>query len=201
MNRREFVGSLTGGAALLVMSGGAMLTLEGCNVWTDIKTWVPIGISAFESIVSLVTPLAAPGIDAIAQLVEAGFASLAGAVDDYINAPASQKTTFAEKVKLILTDIGNNIQGFLSAIGESNNPIVKVVAELISVILNTIAGFASDIPGLGATAFRPTFHVGARTIQVTAVKETRKSFIKTFNAACLANGHPELVVPHTTPLK
>ena len=106
MNRRQFVGSLSAGAAALAI--GSSLELEGCNaasVWKDIETWLPAGISSFEAIVTLVAPLAAPGIDAIAETVKAAFAVLSGAVDSYINAPAADKATWLQRVELAFNDV------------------------------------------------------------------------------------------------
>lgn len=202
MNRREFVGTLSAGAAALALSG-ASLELEGCNptsVWTQIQQWVPVGISAFESIVALVMPLAAPGIDAIAEMVKAGFASLASAIDDYLNAPAAEKATFAQRVQLILTDLGNNIQAFLTAIGQSSNPIVKVAAALISILVNVIAGFLNQIPGPAAFKFRTELHVGSTVIPVVATNMNRSTFIAAFNEQLNASGHSDLDIPHKAPL-
>jgi len=152
-----------------------------------------VGISAFEQVLALVAPLAAPGIDAIAELVKAGFASLAAAIDAYLNAPAADKATLAQKVILIFQDISANIQSFITALGQSSNPIVKIAVALINIIVSTIEGFLQQImPTPPANA---TFKVGGRTIEVPPVRRTRKTFISQFNEACAASGHPELELP------
>src|SRR6516164_10342155 len=111
MNRRELLG-----AGVLVLASGVTLSLEGCDVWSEIEQWVPTGIAAFEQIVTLVAPVAAPGIDAIAEAVKAAFSVLAAAVDQYRNAPADQKATLLQKVILAFNLVSTNLQQFLNAI-------------------------------------------------------------------------------------
>lgn len=200
--RREFFGHLSRGSATVAMLGAVgsvdVLVMYACSqnptdVWHEIEAWVPTGISAFEMVISLVDPLMSPAITAIAELVKAGFADLAAAIDSYINAPAADKQTWAQKVKLILTALGNNIQSFLSAIQLSGNPIAKVVAVLIQVIVDTISGFVNNIPGLAAQAsFKTEFKVGDITVIVHPTVRDRKSFVAAFNEACNSTGHPEL---------
>src|ERR1700689_4238563 len=139
MNRIQFVGSLSAGAAAL-----ALTPLTACNstdVWHQIEEWIPLGIQSFEAIVALVDPIASPAVAAIAQMVEAGFSALSAAIDGYLNAPAADKATFAQKVELIFQQLTANIQNFLTAIGQSSNPIVKVAVALIGIIVSTIEGF------------------------------------------------------------
>jgi hypothetical protein len=187
ISRREF-GRLAG-AVTLVLASAASIELSGCNVWTDIETWVPVGIAAFESVVTLVAPLASPAVTAIAETVKAGFAALAAAVNQYISAPASQKTTFLAKVQLIFEDIATNLQGFLNAVNVgTSNPIIKIVLGLVNIILSTIAGFVSQIGP--ATASR-VLRLAGQSTTVTPVNRTKKSFKRDFNAACVAAGHPE----------
>jgi phage-related protein len=171
----------------------APLSFLGCNattVWQQIQLWVPVGIAAFEQILTLVAPLAAPGIDAIAELIKAGFASLAAAIDQYLNAPAASKDTLAQKIILIFNDITANIQSFITALGQSANPVVKIAVALINIIVSTIEGFLNQImPTPPAPA---TLKVGRETVTVNPVKRDRKQFVADFNEVCNANGHPEL---------
>jgi hypothetical protein len=196
LTRREFVEL----GLVSTIGGSTLLTLEGCNatdVWHQIETWVPVGIDAFDSILAIVDPLMAPGAAAIALLVKAGFASLASAIDGYLNAPASEKTTWAAKVKLILSQLGTDLQSFLSAVNLSGNPIVKVVVALVQVIVDTIAGFLGKVVPAAASSFPQTFRVGRETIHVEPMLRDRKKFVAAFNNACVANGHSELQIPRT----
>lgn len=188
MNRRQFVGNLTAGAAALAI--GSSLTLGGCSaagVWNDIKTWLPTGIASFEAIMMLVAPLAAPGIDAIAEMVKAAFAVLSAAVDQYIAAPAAEKQGWLAKVQLAFTDVTQNIQQFLTAVGASANPVVKLVLALATIILSTISAFLGKIGPTPAT-------FSLQGAVVPPVLRNRKSFVSDFNAACIDGGHPEMVI-------
>jgi len=184
MNRRKFVGALTGAAIL----AGTTITLEGCNVWADIQAWVPAGIAAFESVVTLVAPMAAPALNTIATTVEAGFSALAAAVNQYINAPAASKATFKQKVLLIFSQLQGDLQAFLAAVNiEQTNPIVKIVLGLVEIIVSTITGFLEQI---GTPVAAPTMKLGGASLTISPVQRNRKQFVAAFNAACA--GHQEL---------
>jgi hypothetical protein len=191
MNRRKFVGSLASGAAAAAL-GTASLELEGCDVWTEIQAWVPAGISAFEQIVTLVLPIAAPGINVIAQTVEAGFSALAAAVNQYINAPAASKATFKDKVLLIFSQLQGDIQAFLSAVNvDTGNPIVKIALGLVEIIVSTITGFLGQI---GAVTPAPTFRLSGQSVTIAPVRRDRKRFVSAFNNQLVLAGHPELKI-------
>jgi hypothetical protein len=204
MTRRGFMGHMTGGGMLLASAGMLeMSMLKSCSatdVWHEIEAWLPTGIDAFDTILAIVDPVMSPAIDAIAALVKAGFASLSAAIDSYLNAPAVDKATWAQKVKLILQDIGANLQNFLTAIGQSGNPLVKTIAVLIQVIVDTIAGFLNQIIPSVSSAFRSEFRIGETVIQVTPTTRDRKRFVEVFNNALDGIGHPELHIPRTVPL-
>jgi hypothetical protein len=191
ISRREFAGTLAAGA-LAGTAGVSGFLVGGCNgsIWGEIQTWVPVGISAFEQVLTLIAPLAAPGIDAIAELVKAGFSVLAGAISQYINAPAADKATFLQKVQLAFKDVSDNLQAFLNAVNVSgSNPIIKVVLGLVSIILSTIASFMAQI---GPTPAPIALTLGGTRMDVTPVKRTVKQFKQDFNNALVDAGHPEL---------
>jgi len=193
--RRQFFSHLAQGAGVLALAGTGM-ELGGCSlgsVWAQIQAWVPAGIAAFESVVTLVAPLAAPGIDTIATTVQAGFAALAAAVNQYLNAPAASKATLEQKVLLIFSQLQGDLQAFLSAVNVAGtNPIVKIVLGLISIIVSTITGFLGQI---GTPPVTPaSLTLGGSTIAITPASRNRAQFVKDFNAACVAAGHLELEI-------
>jgi len=189
MNRRELLG-----AGVLVLASGVTLSLEGCDVWSEIEQWVPTGIAAFEQIVILVAPVAAPGIDAIAEAVKAAFSVLAAAVDQYRNAPADQKATLLQKVILAFNLVSTNLQQFLNAINvPGSSPIVKIVLGLVNIILSTIMGFVNRIQPTPATA-AVRLTLSGQSVNVTPVVRSRAKFKSDWNAACVQAGHPEMQV-------
>jgi len=191
MNRRKFVGALASGAAAVALG----TSMEGCtlgSVWAEIQAWVPAGVAAFESIVTLVVPLAAPGINTIATTVEAGFAALAAAVNQYLNAPAASKATLEQKVLLIFSQLQGDLQAFLSAVNvDGTNPIVKIVLGLISIIVSTITGFLGQI---GTPPPAATMRMAGVSLNITPSARNRAKFVKDFNTACVAAGHSELAI-------
>lgn len=191
ITRRSFA-KVSGLWILALASIGSVFT-AGCDIWSQIQAWVPAGIAAFESVVTLVAPLAAPGIDAIAELVKAGFASLASAVNQYINAPAADKATFKQKVLLILSQLTGDIQNFLSSVNVgATNPIVKIVLGLVAIILSTIQGFTNAIGASAVTS--ASLRMAGVMVSVTPVKRDRKRFVSDFNGALVSAGHPELQI-------
>lgn len=194
VTRRDFGASL--GMGLLAGTAGVSgFLVGGCNaagVWKDIETWLPAGISSFEAIVTLVAPLAAPGISAIAETVKAAFAVLSGAVDQYINdTNPADKATWLAKVQTAFNDVTQNIQAFLTAIGQTGNPIVKLALALAQIILSTISSFIGRI---GPTPAPATLRVGSESVTVVPVSRNRKVFVSDFNSACITAGHPELEI-------
>jgi hypothetical protein len=194
MNRRQFAGHLAKGSLAVAVLGGT-LSLEACpgakTVWDDIKTWLPTGIASFEAIMALVVPLAAPGINAIAEIVKAAFATLSAAVDQYMNAPADQKATWLGRVETAFKDVTDNIQAFLTALGQSSNPIVKLVLVIATIILSTISAFLGKI---GPTPVAFKLKLGQEEVLVVPVLRDRKKFVADFNAACVSGGHAELQI-------
>jgi hypothetical protein len=186
MNRREVIFS-----GLAVAAGGLFGGCNASNVWKDIQTYVPVGIAAFESILTLVAPLQAPGVDAIAELVKAAFAVLAGAIDQYIAAPAASKSTLIEKVSLALADVIANLQKFAAAVDIGINPIVSLALNLLTLILSTLNGFLGQLPSTPESNARLA---GPKKLKITPVFRNKKEFIKEFNDEVEQNGHPELTI-------
>ena len=193
LTRREFGAIATG--ELVGAAGLAGFVLTGCpqaaSVWNDIKTWLPKGITSFEAIVTLVDPALAAVVAPIATLVNAGFAQLSADVDQYIAAPAADKATWLAKVQLAFGIVTQNLQAFLTAIGQSTNPLVILAVQLANILLSTIMGFIGKI-GPTPAAIRLT--AGSQTIAVVPVVRNKAQFMAAFNAACVAGGHPELSI-------
>lgn len=190
LSRREF-GQMAGSAGIAAFTLSA-IELEGCNaanVWNDIKTWLPTGIASFEAIVALFPGAAA--LIPIAETVKAAFAVLSAAVDQYINAPPADKITWLQKVELAFTDVTQNIQAFLTAIGQTGSPAVKLALAIANIILSTIAAFIGKI---GPTPAPATLRAAGQSVTVSPVYRNRKQFVTDFNAACIAEGHPELEI-------
>ena len=125
-------------------------------------------------------------------------ADVLAAIDQYNNAPAADKTTLLAKISLILSDLSQNIQTFVSDVlpSLSGNTALALVTGLISLILSTLAGFAAQLPTPPAGAVGAHAHRAARAVPagiVIAPKVlSRKNFVKQYNALCASNGHAEI---------
>jgi hypothetical protein len=69
ITRRDF-GKYTG-TGLLALATGGSLALKGCNVFSDIEAWIPVGKTAFEGIVTLLqgAGLVSPAIGPIITVI------------------------------------------------------------------------------------------------------------------------------------
>jgi hypothetical protein len=194
VNRRTFA-SRIGSFALLAFAAGSSVVMVGCSgVFSQIMSWIPIGLSAIDSIVTLLGPLVPPGATAILVIVKAAFADLSAAITEYNNDtnPADKSSVLA-KIKTLLKDIADNFQSFLNALNLGNNPIVAIVIGLANIILAAIAGFMGQLPASAGTKLTsPTVHVGNQTQPVLPkVYKNVGDFKRDWNAVAVKYNHPE----------
>jgi hypothetical protein len=182
--RREFIGHLGLGAATVATLGTATLGMSGCNVWTDLESWIPVGISAVNGILSILEMngivIAAP-IQLIVNTIQAAFTALEAAVKEY------QSTTpppvgVLQKIETIFQDIVSNFGTFLTQLGLSGG-ILSVISSLVQIILSTIAGFMNELPSASTRTLvaHATLKTGSATVPVLPHKRTRRAFKKSFN--------------------
>jgi hypothetical protein len=196
VNRRNFV-QRVGSFALLAIAAGSSVALVGCSVFANIVNWIPVGLAAIESIVTLLGPLVPPGALGIIMLIKAAFADLSAALNQYnSDSNPADKATLLAKIRTLLNDIAVNFQSFLNVLNLGNNPIVAIVIGLANIILNAIAGFLGQLPaaagGGGTRVMAATMKVGAETRPITPkVYKSTGEFKRAFNAVCVANNHPE----------
>jgi hypothetical protein len=194
--RREFVGHLAKGAAGLALVGAGGLTMVGCSVFNQIKLWVPIGITAFGSVVNMlqsagiINPVEGSTINALILTIKAAFAQILSDISQY-QAITPAPVGLLQKIKDGLEIVVTNIQTFLNTISVANNPIISLVTGLIQIILSTISAFQGQLPAAVAAHPVRSFSVKGQVIIVTPKHRSEKQFIKDFNATCVAYGHPE----------
>jgi hypothetical protein len=192
-NRRIFIESLG-----LAIAGGSVVSLAGCpaaSVFAQIQAWVPVGLSALQGILTVLTPVIGPiggSIAVIVGLIKSSFADLMAAVSEYQNAPAASKATLLDKIKLILQDLADNFNKFLADLNLNGNPILSLVVSLVQVILNVLAGFAGALPGTPVAIRRQVRLRNGSTVTVTPVKLSLADFKKQFNQLADNAGHPEI---------
>ena len=175
---------------------GLSLTFEGCtagSVFNSILTWIPIGISAIQGIVTLLDGLVPPGASAIITLVNAAFASLSATVTEYNNdTNPADKATLLAKIHTILADIVSNFQSFLNALNLGNNPIEAIVIGLSNIILAALAGFINQLPSANIPTSM-SFRLDGKNISVTPkYYKSVSQFKSDYNTFANSHGHPEM---------
>lgn len=190
MTRRDF-GKRTG-AGLLTLAVGSTFTLSGCNVFTDIENWIPVGRSAFQGIVTLLTGagLLSPPIAMLVPLILAGFDDILADVKAY-RATQPPPAGLLAKIEEVFNLLVGNFQSLLSQVAA--NPIAALVIGLAQIILSTIAGFLGQLPAATSSLQRSrTFRVGSHTVAITPQQRSIRQFKRDYNAAAAAGGHPEI---------
>jgi hypothetical protein len=204
ITRRQFHGHLVrGGLALAV--AGTSLSLEGCpisisGVLTAIENWVPIGLDAIDTILTLLGPIGTPYL-AIIALVKAGFAQLVLDIKAY-QAITPPPVGALAKIEATLNVIVTNFQSFLSSINVPDSALLTTILGFAEVILSTIAGFVQQI---GATSAKLSVTVARQitisghpvTVTPNTTTLTRGSFKKAWNHVAIDNGHPEAQIKLT----
>ncbi len=135
--RRGFVGHLVGGAGTLVLAGGTMLTMTGCSALSELETWVPVGLAAFDGIASIVDgPIAA-----IATTVDGLWAAVSNAINLYQHSTDPQNTRL-DKIIAALDALNGGLAQVLAALpislpagilAASKAGLALLIATLISI--------------------------------------------------------------------
>jgi hypothetical protein len=183
ISRREFGGHLVKGAAVVALAG-TTLELDGCNVFSDIETWIPVGIDAVNGILAVLSEngvVLPPQVSLTVGLIQAGLTALKGAIVEY------QSTTpppvgALQKIETIFQDIVNNFGMFLQGLNLPGGSLFTLIASLVQVILTTIAGFVNQLP-TGTTTVSATLRVSAtQTVPVLPVARSKRRFKKDYNS-------------------
>ena len=183
ISRRQFAGHLARGAAVVALAG-TTLELDGCNVFTDIETWIPVGIDAVNGILAVLSSngvVLLPQVTVIVGLIQAGFTALKGAIVEY------QSTTpppvgALQKIETIFQDIVNNFGAFLQGINLPAGSLFTLIASLVQVILSTIAGFVNKLP-TGTTTVATSLRISAtQTVPVLPHARSKRQFKKDYNS-------------------
>jgi hypothetical protein len=185
--RRMFGKSVLGASALLMAGFNTACWFTG-SLFKQIMSYVGVGLTAFQAVVDLLDPAVAVPVDLAIKLVKAGFADLQLVVQEYNNAPDADKQTLLQKISLVLAELQGNIQMFWSDLNLPSGNIATLISALLSIILSTLAGFASQLPA-PAKGFK-TQHPITRTLPYQPVKRSKKQFEHDFNKTLTDAGKP-----------
>jgi hypothetical protein len=178
MNRRQFAGHLVGGVAGLALAGTS-LTLEGCSALNELETWVPVGLTAFDGIASIVDG----PFTAIATTVDNLWAAVQNAINLYQHSTDPQNTRL-DKIIATLDALSGGLTQALAALPVSIPAAVLSAAKLgLSLLIATLVSIRNKLQPV--TPPPPAAMKAA--IGVAPAKST-KDFVNKFNAIMAANG-------------
>jgi hypothetical protein len=206
LGRREFSKKVGTWLLLACTTTSALLT-EGCNTLNDILAWIPVGLNAFDNIVTLlenvgiINPLAGSAVTALILTIQKGFADLKADIIAY-QAITPPPVGALAKIDAILGLIVNNFQQFLNDVNIPDQGLLTLVVGFASLILSTIAGFIGQLPPATSAQLstvkdrlaRPV-HVSGRLVSYTPQAHSVRSFKASWNRLAKAGGHAEMQLP------
>lgn len=185
VGRRRF-GQLFARGMLAISLGVASMGASCGSVFADILTYVGIGLKAFSAVVAMLGPAAA-AIAPIIALVNAAWANLQAAVNEYNSAPAANKSTLLGEIRTAIQALEDTLANFLAQLPASGT-LETTILDVITLIVSTLAGYAQELPGAAARTIM--LHSRTRPAQaVTPVRRSIAEFRKEVNAQLAAGGY------------
>jgi hypothetical protein len=186
-DRREFVGHLVGGAALVAV-GASAASMMGCNILTELETWVPIGLTAFDTIVSYINPVAGSAIAIVVSTVNNLWQAVATAIANYQHT-TDPTTTLLDKVIAAMDALQSGLGTVLSSLPVGlSAAVMKAVTFGVNLLIATLKSIRNSIEPAAAKAFTALKSV---TVNNVSSATSAKDFIKLFNLnVCVAAGYP-----------
>jgi hypothetical protein len=186
ITRRDF-GKMVGGGVAVGTLGMTTMGLSCSSVFTDIATYVPVGLQAFEAVVDIIDPAAVIVLNPIITIVKASFADLTSAISAYNNAPAASKATLLGKISTAINDVTASLQRFWNDANLPDGTLATTISSVLQIILSTLTAFLPSLPPAAAPANAPK--TLAKTMSITPVKRTQKQFKADVNAALTKGGY------------
>lgn len=154
LTRRQF-GKTAGYGALGVGIGMTTMGLSCDTVFQDIQNYVPIGIAAFNEILTLISPTEATSLAPIVATVKASFADLSVAINQYIQAPSTDKASLEGKIVTAINAVINNLNQFWADANLPNSQAAQTIVGVLQIVLSTLAAFLPKVGG--AVSLKKTF--------------------------------------------
>jgi hypothetical protein len=180
MSKREFFGHLTRNAAIVAFAGGTSFALGGCSVLQELETWVPIGLTAFDEVVSLLNPLAGSALAVALTTANGLWTAFTIAISNYDHSTLP-KATLLQRLIAAIGAFQDGLDGILATL-----PVNLPAAVLLGVkaglklLISTLTYFSNKYGG----ATVPSTSKTARKAEYMAVKPlpNPKEFAAAFNA-------------------
>lgn len=183
MTRRVF------GKLSLAGVAATSLLVSGCNVFTEIENWAPIGLAAFNSILMV---LAIPGGSVLINAIKAALTDIPADIQAYKAAPTASTL---QKIDEVLSLLLSNFQAFLAQQSIAG-PATALVAGLAAIILSALSGFIADLPQTAllqtkAVLAKKTLIGGSLQVSYHPKKMSILEFKHKWNSLSTGYNHPE----------
>lgn len=184
ISRRAFSKLLT--AAGAVVAAGNFIGSTACNIYNDIMKYVPIALTAFSTIVSMIAPGEGTLIAGLVTMVKNALVDIQTAVTNYENAPASQKQTLSGKIATAITAAEQELQQFWNDLKLPDGNLATLIEGVLNIIISTLMAF---LPSLAAPASLPMRAALTKKIAYTPKKRSLSEFKKDLNAQFIKTGY------------
>ena len=203
MNRRTF--TRLGTFAILFASTGLSMLLSGCNVFSDIKAWLPIGEAALSSILLVLSSngiILPAQVQTVVGLIKARFDALTAAIAEYQSTTPAPVGALA-KIETAFKDIVDNFSTFLQSLSVSSG-LLGIIVGLAQIVLSTIAAFVNRLPAsVNVKAVRSRLNatmVGGRALVIVPKQRNTGQFRTDYNGV-LKTAPPDVDIPAAAYLK
>jgi hypothetical protein len=176
---------------LLAIALSITLVVSGCSfssTVTQIGKYLPVGIQAFETILSLLAGAgrikagSVTALDNDANLVSVAFSDIRSGVDAYNAAPASDKATKLQSIVLALVSAEGALTKLESDTHMGSTAEQLMVNGLLGVIVTTLTAFEVNLGGAASPA---------KLARASAAVPSVKQFKAQFNAILVQGGHAD----------
>lgn len=184
MNRREFAGHLALGAAGTALAVST-LELEGCSVVSDLETWVPVGLSAFDTLISYINPVAGSALAIAVQTANNLWAAVATAVANYQHT-TDPTTTLLDKIIAAMDALQGGLSTVLANIPTGLSAAVLTAVKFgFGLLLTTLKAIQAKLEPAPAGKLQATAPING-----ASAAKSKGDFISQFNKqVCVASGH------------
>lgn len=197
LTRRNLVVFALKSAALLPLA--ALAVTGGCTVGgvlAALQRYVPVGLAAFEGIVTLINPAAGSVLATVTLAVKTLWQNLQTVLAEYNAAPAANKTTVLGRVDTALNSLVGSLENLLREFGVGSHADQATGLSALMLLIATLSGIQATLPVPGAAAARarraamPTYHT--LNGQQVAIVADPKHFKDQYNTIMRAGRRPEL---------
>jgi hypothetical protein len=177
MNRRQFTAHLVASAVF----AGMGITMTACSALSDLETWVPVGLAAFDGVAADVDA----AFTAVATTVDALWAAVENAISLYQHT-TDPTTTTLDKVIATLDALAGGLTQALAALPISIPAGVLAAAKAaLALLIATLVSIRNRLQPTTTATIKPEIKAIAAT--TTPAKSTR-DFVNKFNAIMATNG-------------